>query len=158
MRFPTSVLRYCADRALPVVPHRSGNPHPVPSAVCLSDTAAELRFAADLFNHGYYWEAHEIWERRWMISGRMGAEADLWKGLIRLAAAGVKEQQGRAAGIARHTQRAMELLRQAQRSWTDSCSAFPAAPLWDAWLSIAETAAHEQRLQGLFLEWFPESL
>src|SRR5689334_23294646 len=41
----------------------------------------------DLFNHGYYWEAHEAWERLWNAAGRHGATAELLQGLIKLAAA-----------------------------------------------------------------------
>ena len=44
----------------------------------------------DLFNHGYYWEAHETWEGLWNACGRSGTTADFLKGLIKLAAAGVK--------------------------------------------------------------------
>src|SRR6185295_8264016 len=47
-------------------------------------------FACDLFNQGYYWEAHEVWESLWVACGRRGATADFLKGLIKLAAAGVK--------------------------------------------------------------------
>ena len=30
----------------------------------------------DLFNHGFYWEAHEAWEGLWHACGRMGPTAD----------------------------------------------------------------------------------
>ena len=63
----------------------------------------------DLFNHGYYWEAHETWEALWKACGQRGPAADLLKGLIKLAAAGVKAREGRPAGVARHAARAAEL-------------------------------------------------
>lgn len=63
----------------------------------------------DLFNHGYYWEAHEAWEGLWHRAGRKGTVADFIKGLIALAAAGVKAREGRPAGISRHAVRACEL-------------------------------------------------
>src|SRR5207247_604714 len=47
-------------------------------------------FAIDLFNAGYFWEAHEQWEALWHAAGRKGATADFLKALIHLAAAGVK--------------------------------------------------------------------
>ena len=56
----------------------------------------------DLFNHGYYWEAHEVWEGLWRAAGRTGATADFLKGLIKLAAAGVKVRQGQPRGVASH--------------------------------------------------------
>jgi uncharacterized protein len=67
----------------------------------------------DLFNHGYYWEAHESWEAVWKACGTRGPTADFLKGLIKLAAAGVKVREGRAAGVRRHGKRAAELFRAA---------------------------------------------
>jgi hypothetical protein len=63
----------------------------------------------DLFNLGYYWEAHETWEGLWHACGRRGETADFLKGLIKLAAAGVKAREGRPQGVARHAARAAEL-------------------------------------------------
>ncbi len=69
----------------------------------------------DLFNHGYYWEAHEIWEGLWLACGRSGLTADFLKGLIKLAAAGVKVREGVPEGVRSHAQRATELFQQVQR-------------------------------------------
>jgi uncharacterized protein len=63
----------------------------------------------DLFNHGYYWEAHEVWESLWHACGRKGPTADFLKGLIKLAAAGVKARQGEPRGLQNHALRAAEL-------------------------------------------------
>jgi hypothetical protein len=71
-----------------------------------------LCYAVDLFNFGYYWEAHEVWESLWHACGRQGALADLLKGLIHLAAAGVKAREGRQNGVQRHAARARELFEQ----------------------------------------------
>ncbi|MES2790917.1 MAG: DUF309 domain-containing protein [Planctomycetota bacterium] len=62
-----------------------------------------------LFNAGYYWEAHEAWEGVWIAVGRAGLVADFVKGLIKLAAAGVKVREGSAVGAQRHLARAEEL-------------------------------------------------
>ena len=35
---------------------------------------------SQLFNAGYYWEAHEVWEGLWHAYGRRGATADVLKG------------------------------------------------------------------------------
>ena len=67
-------------------------------------------YGIDLFNHGFYWEAHEAWESLWHAADRRGDVADFLKGLIKLAAAGVKSLEGNPAGVARHTDRAEELL------------------------------------------------
>jgi hypothetical protein len=68
----------------------------------------------DLFNHGYYWEAHEAWEAVWHATGRSGPIADLLKALIKLAAAGVKTRAASPAGRRRHCRRAAELLRRVE--------------------------------------------
>lgn len=67
-------------------------------------------YALDLFNAGYYWESHELWEGFWNALGRTSPKAQLVQGLILLAAAAVKIREGKPAGVARHTQRARELL------------------------------------------------
>jgi predicted metal-dependent hydrolase len=72
-------------------------------------SAAYLRGAA-LFNAGYYWEAHEVWEALWHAHGHTGPTADLLKALIKLAAAGVKVRQRQPRGVATHGRRAAELL------------------------------------------------
>ena len=70
----------------------------------------QWRFALDLFNGGWYWEAHEAWEGFWNTLGRTTPEARFIQGLIHLAAAAVKIREGKPNGIARHTQRARDLL------------------------------------------------
>ncbi|MDZ4659834.1 MAG: DUF309 domain-containing protein [Bythopirellula sp.] len=67
-------------------------------------------YGIDLFNHGYYWEAHEAWESLWHAAGHRGPMADFLKGLIKLAAAGVKFREGNSAGVKRHLIRGQELL------------------------------------------------
>jgi hypothetical protein len=76
------------------------------------NASRDFLLGCDLFNHGYYWEAHETWESSWKACGRRGTTADFLKGLIKLAAAGVKVREGRADGVARHGARAGSLFRQ----------------------------------------------
>ncbi|MBI2337515.1 MAG: DUF309 domain-containing protein [Deltaproteobacteria bacterium] len=33
-----------------------------------SEQDEQFRFGVDLFNHGYFWEAHEVWEGLWVKS------------------------------------------------------------------------------------------
>ena len=65
----------------------------------------------DLFNHGYYWEAHEVWEGLWHARGRKGPAADFLRALIKLAAAGVKVREGRPDGVRSHARRAADVFR-----------------------------------------------
>lgn len=79
--------------------------------VCWHDCQAFVR-GVELFNAQHYWHSHEQFEKLWHAAGRRGATADFLKGLIKLAAAGVKHQQGVAAGVRSHARRAAELWRQ----------------------------------------------
>jgi predicted metal-dependent hydrolase len=63
----------------------------------------------ELFNAGYYWEAHEAWESLWHAHGRRGPTAEALQALIKLAAAGVKVREGRPAGVQTHAARAAAL-------------------------------------------------
>ena len=72
-------------------------------------------YGIDLFNRGYYWEAHEAWEGLWHACGRSGRMADFLKGLIALAAAGVKLREGRERGVRQHAARAQALFDQMTR-------------------------------------------
>jgi uncharacterized protein len=74
--------------------------------------AADSRWlhVLDLFNDGFYWEAHEGWEGFWNALGRTTPEARFVQGLIHLAAAAVKIREGKGAGVGRHAARARELL------------------------------------------------
>jgi len=67
-------------------------------------------YALDLFNAGFYWEAHEAWESFWNALGRTTPEARFVQGLIHLSAACVKIREGKPMGVSRHTKRARELL------------------------------------------------
>jgi hypothetical protein len=120
--------RYVADVPLPPYAHVPGRtPHPVsdprghsfgraperPAAPDPTDWRGCRQFlrGLDLFNHGYYWEAHEVWEGLWHACGRAGPTADFLKGLIKLAAAGVKVREGRPRGVVSHARAAAELFR-----------------------------------------------
>src|SRR6476661_8020059 len=84
--------------------HSFGNSAPASAPVDPSNWSASRAYlvGCDLFNLGYYWEAHETWEGLWHACGRRGMTADFLKGLIKLAAAGVKAREGRRQGVARH--------------------------------------------------------
>lgn len=123
-------MRYVPQRPLPKYAYVPGRqPHPVtdprghsfgieptklpPLEPAHPERSEEFLSAIDLFNHGYYWEAHETWEGLWHAAGRTGPVAILLKGLIKLAAAGVKAREGNSSGVQRHARRAAELLEQA---------------------------------------------
>ncbi|WP_245318402.1 MULTISPECIES: DUF309 domain-containing protein [unclassified Mesorhizobium] len=75
-------------------------------------TSNVFRWGIDLFNHGYYWEAHEAWEPLWHAAKQSAQHRLFFKGLILLAAAGVKIREGKRVAAARHAARAAALFRQ----------------------------------------------
>ena len=85
------------------------------------DACQTYLFGIDLFNAGFYWEAHEQWEAVWHALGRRGHTADFLKGLIKLAAAGVKQLEGRPEGVRRHARRAQELFTSVAAELTEHC-------------------------------------
>jgi len=64
----------------------------------------------DLFNHGYYWEAHETWELLWTAAGREDCHADFFKVLIKLAISALKARENRPNGVRRQATAARDLL------------------------------------------------
>jgi hypothetical protein len=94
--------------------------HVPQTVIPLNDDAwqesGEYRYGIDLFNHGFYWEAHEAWESLWHAAGRRGP-IGLWlKALIKLAAAAVKLREGNPRGVVRHARRSQELLQELRSS------------------------------------------
>jgi uncharacterized protein len=70
----------------------------------------EYLYGIDLFNHGYYWEAHEVWEGLWVACGRRGPTATYLQALISLAAAGLKARSQSARGMRANAGKAVRLL------------------------------------------------
>lgn len=89
----------------------SYDPAPASSLDEISSDPEALLWGMDLFNHGFYWEAHEAWEPLWRAADQGSANRAVLKGLILTAAAGVKRREGKAIAAGRHGQRAAALLR-----------------------------------------------
>jgi hypothetical protein len=60
----------------------------------------------DLYNHGFFWEAHEVWEGLWNAHGKRGVEASFLQGLIQVSAAMLKMETGEREGARRLLERA----------------------------------------------------
>ena len=130
--FPSHVPRLVPRYSLPAYafvpggpfPHPNRDPRghaldcpPLPASPPTADNWPECLaylYGIDLFNHGYYWEAHEVWESLWRQQGRIGPTADFLKGLIKLAAAAVKARAGEPLGVQSHARRAAEQFRRLQ--------------------------------------------
>src|SRR5260221_4877813 len=122
----TNPPRFAPELSLPpyaFVPGRNAHPtsdpnghsfgqkpaHPEPPDPQAWQLSQAFRYGIDLFNYGYYWESHEVWEGLWHSCGRTGLVADFIKGLIKLAAAGVKVREGKPEGVRSHAGRAAAL-------------------------------------------------
>lgn len=57
-------------------------------------TCEQYLYAIDLFNHGYWWEAHEALEPFWRAAGRDSEAGRFLQGVIQLAAALLKDSMG----------------------------------------------------------------
>jgi predicted metal-dependent hydrolase len=95
----------------------------------------------DLFNSGYYWEAHEAWEGLWHRAGRRGPVAEFLKGLIKLAAAGVKVREGIPRGVAAHAAGAAEHFQQTAEVFGGTEASFAGLRLEEL-LRLAAEAGH----------------
>ncbi len=107
-------------------PHGHSFGHVASQAVSASESSGAIppRFlrGVALFNAGYYWEAHEVWEGLWHAYGRRGVLADVVKALIKLAAAGVKVREGQVARSARSCSPRWRFIRVGAERGGDSCS------------------------------------
>jgi hypothetical protein len=57
----------------------------------------DFLFGVDLFNAGYFWEAHLFWERLWAVAAE-GEDRTFLQSIIQTAAACLKARQGEIAG------------------------------------------------------------
>lgn len=125
-------LRRYSDRSLPDYRHIPGySPHPVRDqaghSYCPEENAAEhinlkkcigfldqqtwktcgpYLYGVDLFNHRFFWEAHENWEPLWHLAGHKEAGGYFIKGLIQIAAAHLLHRSKRPTAIERMVDRA----------------------------------------------------
>ncbi len=81
--------RICRARVHIRVRDHEGHSYPLQSVLAnVSLDSDEFAWGQDLFNHGYYWEAHEAWEGLRQIANRGSPLRAFLKGLILLSATG----------------------------------------------------------------------
>jgi hypothetical protein len=73
------------------------------------------RWAIDLFNREYWWEAHEALEGLWHAAGRTTPHARFVQTLVHLSAALLNRRRGHDAASRRQAARALRGLRDARR-------------------------------------------
>jgi len=116
----------------------TGQPHPithpdghsyvprearVPKVVALEpeewDACSEWLWGCDLYNHGYWWEAHEAWEGLWRGQPSGSAAEMLLRGLIQAAAVHIKLHTRQELGTGNLAARSEKLLRAAADATSD---------------------------------------
>ncbi|TVQ54266.1 MAG: DUF309 domain-containing protein [Phycisphaerales bacterium] len=93
-------------RFLPGDAHAPHLPDPLPLAPLVTpdqwrDCPAYL-YGCDLYNHGYWWESHELWELIWRAAAGDPEYETLrhfTQGLIQVAACAIKLEQRKARGL-----------------------------------------------------------
>jgi hypothetical protein len=115
-------MRYCPERELPLYAFRPGiNPHPnkegghqyqrpEPSPTKLVKSNPDFLYAIDLYNDGYFWEAHIFLEAIWNYHKRIGNEADFCKALIKLSAGSLKREINQDPQAMQHFKSAKEII------------------------------------------------
>ncbi len=90
----------------------SFNRKPSPSKPLVDEFWAENRSylnGLDYFNLGFYWEAHDEWERLHKLTGPDCIPGRFLKGLVKMAAAGMKVREESIHGVRRHAASAGEV-------------------------------------------------
>lgn len=89
-----SGVGFRTGRLLPQTAYLPGHgPRPAPEWLEHEDAMA---WAADLFDAGHHWLAHEVWESLWIQHPRASAPARFLQGLLMAAASLVKQAAGYA--------------------------------------------------------------
>jgi hypothetical protein len=63
-------------------------------------------YGCDLYNHGYWWEAHATWEQRWRLCDRRSPEGRFLKGLIQASTVHLLRETGKLRAARTVAQRA----------------------------------------------------
>lgn len=64
-------------------------------------TCDDYLYGCDLYNHAYWWEAHEAWEGLWRVTPRESAQHAFLQGLIQTTACHLKRLMRSPDGVAR---------------------------------------------------------
>ena len=83
--------------------HSYGRPDPKPTVFIPEQWRAseDYRYAVDLYNYGYWWESHEVFESLWYAVGKKSEPGNCFQALIDLAAANLKLTTGASASAQR---------------------------------------------------------
>jgi hypothetical protein len=115
----------------------AGEPAAAPEGKPVWQRHPAFLWGLDLYNHGYPWEAHEVWETLWRQAPRPSAVRDLLQALIQCAAAAVHARDGRPAGQRRLAERALARLGAVHAAVGSRCLGIDVAGLAQAMRAFA---------------------
>ena len=107
---PFPPYRYVPGKFPHPIAHPQGHSHrprgePHPHVVHVSPErwrkSEDYLYGCDLYNHAYWWEAHEAWEGLWQTCDKKSTQGRFLQGLIQAAACHLKIHMGSAAGVER---------------------------------------------------------
>jgi predicted metal-dependent hydrolase len=67
-------------------------------------------YGCDLYNHGYWWEAHEAWEGLWQLTDKSSPQGWFLQGLIQTGACHLKQHLRHQRGVDRLLRTSQEYL------------------------------------------------
>lgn len=127
---PLARERYCSVAFPPYrfvpgrFPHPTAHPdghsyHPPgspPPAVTFVDEhhwqeSEDYFYGADLYNYGYWWEAHEAWEGLWQLTDKKACQGRFLQGMIQVSACHLKRYLGQPRGVERLLRTSLDYLR-----------------------------------------------
>lgn len=73
--------------------------------------SADYLFGCDLYNHAYWWEAHEAWEALWQACDKRSTQGRFLQGMIQAAACHLKLHMASPSGVERLRESSVEYLR-----------------------------------------------
>lgn len=90
-----------------------GAPHPAVTHVPPERwrESEDYLYGCDLYNHAYWWEAHEAWEGLWQTCDKKAVQGRFLQGLIQAAACHLKIHMSSAAGVERLGPSSLDYLR-----------------------------------------------
>jgi predicted metal-dependent hydrolase len=107
-------------------------------------------YGVDLFNHGYFWEAHAAWESLWRLAKGQEPAASFLQGLIQVAAALVRRRAGAREGARRLAARGLSKLKRAPARQYLGVDVAELAARVEAHLELPAEASEAARLLVLY--------
>jgi uncharacterized protein len=157
-----------ADRPLPpyrFVPGHGPHPFRHPDGHAYTDGSApdEVRWdpdahwtldtewlrGLDLFEHRYWWEAHEAWEAVWHQVPRGSPYSELLQGLIQIGAALLKAHMGSERAAGRLLARGWGRLEKVIAAGPDACRGLDLAASREDWQRFLDTGEWPPALRKL---------